>query len=101
MSGLLQAEGELAAAKPLYERALAIWERTVGPDHPVTAQSVSNLGRLLQARGELHAARPLAERALVVREQVLGPDHFLTAMSLDNMARLLHDLSAEPMQGGS
>lgn len=73
----------------------------MGPDHPVTAQSVSNLGRLLQARGELHAARPLAERALVVREQVLGPDHFLTAMSLDNMARLLHDLSAEPMQGGS
>jgi hypothetical protein len=28
---------ELAAARPLYERALAISERALGPDHPTTA----------------------------------------------------------------
>lgn len=36
----------LAAAKPLYERALAIWERLLGLDHPHTATARRNLASL-------------------------------------------------------
>jgi hypothetical protein len=34
---LLQDQGELAAARPLLERALAIWEKVLRPEHPDTA----------------------------------------------------------------
>ena len=43
---LLIAQGELAAARPLYERALAIRERVLGPGHPDTATSLNNLASL-------------------------------------------------------
>jgi tetratricopeptide (TPR) repeat protein len=78
----LQAQEELAAARPYFERALAIREQVLGSSHPDTATSLSNLGYLFQAQGELAAARPYFERALAIREQVLGPTHPDTASSL-------------------
>ena len=38
---LLQAQGDLAAARPLFERALAIYEKALGPEHPSTAASLN------------------------------------------------------------
>jgi hypothetical protein len=35
---LLQAQGELAAAQSLFQRALAIREKVLGPEHPDTAK---------------------------------------------------------------
>jgi tetratricopeptide (TPR) repeat protein len=87
----LQVRGELAAARPLLERALEIRERVLGPDHPYTAASLNNLALLLQDQGELAAARPLLERTLAIRDRVLGPDHPDTASSLNNLAGLLQD----------
>jgi tetratricopeptide (TPR) repeat protein len=84
-------QGALAAyvpARPLYERALAIREKVLGCDHPLTATSLNNLGRLLRDQGDLAGARPLFERALVIREKVLGPEHHHTAASLNNLASL-------------
>ena len=86
---LLQDQGDLAGARPLYERALAIREKVLGAEHPDTATSLSNLAILLQAQGDLAAARPLYERALAIREKVLGPEHPDTATSLNNLASLL------------
>ena len=37
--------------QPLFERALAIRERAVGPDHPDTATSTNNLAAFYQASG--------------------------------------------------
>ncbi len=64
---LLKDQGDLAAARPLYERALAIREKALGPEHPDTATSLNNLARLLQEQGDLAGARPLfcALRVLV------------------------------------
>jgi tetratricopeptide (TPR) repeat protein len=73
---------DLAAARPLYERALAICERVLGPGHPHTAGSLNNLASLLQAQGDLAAARPLYERALAICERALGPEHPHTAGSI-------------------
>jgi Tetratricopeptide repeat len=58
LAGWLRDEGELAGARPLYERALAIRGRVLGPDHHDTAQGLNNLAVLLQDQGELAAARP-------------------------------------------
>ena len=59
LAGLLWDQGDLAGARPLYERALAIFEKALGPEHPDTARSLNNLASLLQAQGDLAGARAL------------------------------------------
>ncbi len=80
-----------AQARPLYERALAIKEKVLGPEHPQTALALNNLAHLLQDQGDLEGARRLHERALAIREKTLGPNHPDTAESLNNLALLLQD----------
>ncbi len=60
---------------PLFERALAIREGALGPDHPDTAASLINAAGLLNDQGELAAARAFFERALTISEQALGLPH--------------------------
>ncbi len=81
--------GDYAGARPYYERALAIREAGLGPQHPDTASSLNNLGYLLQAMGDLAGARPYLERALAIREAGLGSQHPDTANSLNNLGYLL------------
>jgi tetratricopeptide (TPR) repeat protein len=76
-------------AAPLLRDALAIREKTLGPEHPDTAESLNNLAHLLQAQGDFAGARPLHERALAIREETLGPEHPDTAESRNNLASLL------------
>ena len=75
-------------ALPLHERALAIRDAQLGPDHPDTATSLNNLALLHKAMGDHAKALPLYERALAIREAQLGPDHPDTAKSLNNLASL-------------
>ncbi len=78
-----------AQARPLLDRALEIRERTLGAEHPDTAESLNNLAYLLLSQGDYEGARPLLERALVIREYVLGPEDPDTTVSLNNLAGLL------------
>ncbi|MFN8569719.1 MAG: tetratricopeptide repeat protein [Kouleothrix sp.] len=57
------------------ERALAILERALSPDHPDTAMILLSLAQLLSLVGDYAVARPLFERALAILERALGPDH--------------------------
>jgi tetratricopeptide (TPR) repeat protein len=41
---LYSRQGQYAKAEPLYQRALAIWEKALGPDHPVPG--VTHIGAL-------------------------------------------------------
>jgi len=83
--------GAYARARPLYERALAIREKRLGPNHPDTAETLNNLALLLRDEGNHAAARPLLERALAINEKTFGPEHAATATSLNNLALLLRD----------
>ena len=77
-------------ARALFERALAICETVLGPDHPDTATGLNNLAFLLQSQGVLAEARLLYERGLAIYERALGQAHPHTALSLHNLAGLLH-----------
>ena len=70
-------------------RALAIDEKSFGPDHPNVAMSLNNLAVLLQATNRLAEAEPLMRRALAINEKSLGPEHPDVANSLNNLALLL------------
>jgi Tetratricopeptide repeat len=60
LANVLKDQGDLAGARPLNERALAICERALGPEHPNTVVSLHNLANLLHAQGDLVGARPRA-----------------------------------------
>ncbi len=87
----LHQRGRYAEAEPLHQRALAIRERALGPDHLDVAQSLNNLAVLFHGQGRTAEAEPLQQRALAIRERALGPDHLHVAQSLNNLAGLYHD----------
>ena len=101
LAGLLEAQGKLDEAEPMYRRALAIDEKALGEDHPDVATSLNNLAYLLQSQHKLDEAEPMHRRALAIKEKALGEDHPEVATLLNNLANLLesqHKLDeAEPM----
>jgi hypothetical protein len=70
-------------------RALAIDERSLGPDHPTVAIRLGSLAWLLKATNRVAEAEPLMRRALAIDERSLGPDHPTVARDLNNLALLL------------
>jgi CHAT domain-containing protein len=101
LATLLQATNRLAEAELRFRRALAISEKSLGPDHPDVAPHHNNLAQLLQATNRLAEAEPLYRRALKIDEKSLGPDHPTVAIRLNNLAQLLQDTNrlaeAEPL----
>jgi hypothetical protein len=85
---LLQATNRLADAEPLSRRALAIREKSLGPDHPDVAQSLNTLALMLQATNRLAEVEPLVRRALAIYERSLGPDHPNTKRVRENLTAL-------------
>ena len=83
-----QARAAWAEAEPLYQRAIAIGEKTLGPDHPDLATWLNNLANLYQATGRYAEAEPLYQRAIAIGEKTLGPDHPNLAIRLNNLAVL-------------
>jgi tetratricopeptide (TPR) repeat protein len=92
---------QYAEAEPLYQRALAIREKALGPEHLHTARSLNNLALLYKSQGRDAEAEPLYQRSLAIREKALGPDHPNTSISLNNLASLYYsqdrDAEAEPL----
>ena len=54
--------------EPLYRRALAIAEASLGKDHPTVAIRLNNLASLLQGTNRLGEAEPLMRHALAIHE---------------------------------
>ncbi|HEY9284054.1 MAG TPA: tetratricopeptide repeat protein, partial [Pyrinomonadaceae bacterium] len=82
----LYAEGKYDEAVPLAERALAMMEKTLGPDHPGLLSVLKSLAVLHDARGDYPKAEPLHLRAVAISEKAFSPDHPQLAGSLNNLA---------------
>ncbi|KAL3485287.1 hypothetical protein BJX62DRAFT_229608 [Aspergillus germanicus] len=98
-------QGKLQEAEEMYQRALAGFERALGPDHTSTLDTVSNLGNLYSGQGKLHDAEEMYQRALVGKEKgklqeaeemyqralarkekALSPGHLKTRMVSESLA---------------
>ncbi len=79
-------------AEQLYERALAILEKSLGKDHPDVAQSLNNLAELYRAQGRFDEAEPMYERALAICKKTLGDKHPNTITISQNLAELIRKM---------
>jgi tetratricopeptide (TPR) repeat protein len=75
----------------MYVRALAEYEKALGPDHTSTLLTVNNLSLLYGDQGKLAEAEQMYVRALAGREKALGPDHTSTLSTVNNLGSLYRD----------
>jgi CHAT domain-containing protein/tetratricopeptide (TPR) repeat protein len=92
LAALLRDTNRLGEAEPLFRRALAIAEKSLGHHHPDVATGLNNLAGLLQITNRLDEAEPLYRRALAIDAKSLGPDHPDVAIELNNLAALRAEL---------
>ena len=91
---MYEKQGRYAEAEPPCKRALAIREKTLGPDHPDTAQSLNTLAEVYGEQGQYAEATRLLKRALAIHEKTLGPDHPITTLCREMVSKL-HDEQAD------
>jgi tetratricopeptide (TPR) repeat protein len=91
----LKERAQYAAAEPLFRRALAVREATLGAGHLDTAQTCNDLGTLYQNQGRYAEAEPLHRRALAIREAELGPVAPDVGGSLNHLSRVLRNLNRD------
>lgn len=96
------ATGKISDAEKLYRRALAIYEKLLGPDSLNGAAILDSLGYLeLVARHDPDGAEALFRRGVEIREKVLGAGHEDTLRSIDNLLAVYYEkgdvAKAEPL----
>jgi tetratricopeptide (TPR) repeat protein len=84
----LDHRGQVGAAEPLYQRALAIEERRPGDESPLLVTILNNLALIYETQGRYAEAEILLERALSIREWQLSPTHPALHNSLVNLTCL-------------
>jgi hypothetical protein len=84
MLDLLPGKETRAEARGLWEKALGVHERVLGPAHPHTTLTRFNLGRHLLDAGEQDEAKAVWARCRADWLDVLGPDYPLVR-SLDEI----------------
>ncbi len=94
-------QGSYDRAEPLYLRALAIQEATLGKSHSQVAFTLDDLAQVYQEQGLYDRAEPLYLRALAIHEAALGKSHPFAVSAISNLANLytsqgLYD-RAEPL----
>jgi tetratricopeptide (TPR) repeat protein len=99
---LLQGQRELDTARRTHERALAIYEAHLPPDHSGRGgtldsdvgrdigRALNNLGLVHYLQEDLDGARDYLERAFDINETAFGPDHPEVASTLNNLGQVLH-----------
>ncbi|MGA0040359.1 MAG: tetratricopeptide repeat protein [Pirellulales bacterium] len=79
-------------AEQLFREALAISEKSYGPDHRETATCLDNLATCLRKQGRYVDAVTSCSRSLAIREAILGRKHAHTATSYCNLGYLYRTL---------
>jgi tetratricopeptide (TPR) repeat protein len=104
---LLTTLGRLYAQLGLYDKAVAVLEKSVaverrrGGDHPDLVNALRDLGRALAEGGHFAAAEPVFREVLAMADRLYPPGDPEIAISVNNYALIEHDLghfaAAEPL----
>jgi CHAT domain-containing protein/Tfp pilus assembly protein PilF len=88
---ILYRAGKYDEAIPVAESALSLAEKTLGPGHSASLESLANLAELYRIKGDYKRAEPLMVRALSGMENAEGPWSSQTASCASNLGRLYRD----------
>lgn len=86
---LYRDEGRLSDVEPVFERALEIQRRILGPQDPAVGETLYGLAQVYREEGRLRKALPVYGRALQIEEKSLAPDDPRLEFSLNDYANLL------------
>jgi tetratricopeptide (TPR) repeat protein len=85
LSDVYAGQGQPAQAAALDSQILEIRRRVLGPEHPETLLSMSNLAADYHEQGRFSQAEALGSQAMEIRRRVLGPEHPDTLMTMSNL----------------
>jgi eukaryotic-like serine/threonine-protein kinase len=74
------------------DRAIALYKKVLGPDHPKVAHAMDGVASVYSDLGRLDDAYDLDKQALDVAERALGPGHPQLSIYLNNMGNELFAL---------
>ncbi|HMG56517.1 MAG TPA: tetratricopeptide repeat protein, partial [Kofleriaceae bacterium] len=77
--------GAYGEADALYQQALSVYERRIGPDHPTTAQLLDHLGIVAVDLHHFDEATARSTRALAIKRRVFGAESSEYADTLSNL----------------
>ena len=87
LAAVLQDLSQLPEAELFFRRALAVDQKSLGPEHPKVGTDLSNLSQFLQATNRFAEAEPHSRQALAIDETTLGSQHPDVARDLNNLGR--------------
>jgi tetratricopeptide (TPR) repeat protein len=91
IAGLLNEQVQYKAAERMYVRALAGYEKALGPDHTSTLETVNNLGALYRAQGKLAEAEQMYQRALAGYEKASQSETIPALKAVKSLGLLYRD----------
>ncbi|MBW1615469.1 MAG: tetratricopeptide repeat protein [Deltaproteobacteria bacterium] len=75
-----------------YEKALNIYKKVYGEEHPDIATNLNNIGAVLEALGEYEKAIEFLEKALNIYKKIYGEEYPDIATNLNNIGAVLRKL---------
>jgi hypothetical protein len=86
---VLGCQGKYEDVEAMDRQTLALRKKVLGPEHPDTLASMSNLALLLGRQGKYEDAEAMNRQTLALRKKVLGPEHPDTLLSVYCLANFL------------
>jgi tetratricopeptide (TPR) repeat protein len=89
-------QGKYQEAITFYEKALAIQQQSLPPNHPDVAMCYNNIGMVYDSMVDYPKALSSYEKALAIRQQSLPPNHPDLAASYNNIGTVYQSMSDYP-----
>ena len=77
-------QGKYERALEYYQKALEIFIKVFGQDHPDVATSFNNIGAVYEGKGDFENALIQFQKALEIRTRVFGSDQVVVADQPDS-----------------
>ena len=81
-------EGHYPEAETLERQALVGERRLLGPEDPLTLETMDNLAVVLQQQGHYGEEEKLEREVIEVSTRVLGPENAQTLRSMNNLSNV-------------
>ena len=90
---------EFEKAEPYFWRALPIWAKSVGAEHPEMAKGLTSLTLIYTSKRQYTKAEPLIKQALKIQEKAFGLEHPNLLPSLKQYSDLLKLMNCQVRAG--